>query len=66
MITSRTTFSPTSRSVRFTLLARSRCVGADPSDWTDHQPAVTEAIKGVLKENYNYDSTVSPCFIEQR
>lgn len=66
MTTSRTTFSPTSRSVRFTLPARSRNVGAHSSNWLDHQPAVTEAIKGVLKENYNYDSTVRPCFIEQR
>ena len=24
----------------------------------DNQPAVTEAIRGVLQEHYNYDSTV--------
>jgi len=26
--------------------------------WEDNQPQATEAIKKVLKEDYNYDSTV--------
>jgi hypothetical protein len=29
----------------------------------DNQPQVTEAIKKVLKEDYNYDSTVSPLLV---
>lgn len=33
--------------------------------WIDHQPAVTEAIKGVLAENYNYDSTVRLNFLRR-
>ena len=30
----------------------------------DNQPLVTEHIKTVLKENYNYDSTVSTFIID--
>ena len=42
---------------------RTRCPGPHvfPSRPADNQPAVTEAIKGVLQEHYNYDSTVRLC-----
>lgn len=35
-----------------------RFTGQSPNFSVDNQPYVTEAIKKVLKDDYNYDSTV--------
>jgi hypothetical protein len=47
---------------------RSSVRGVEISDFltffcvTDNGPKITKAIKGVLKDDYNYDSTVRPLF----
>jgi hypothetical protein len=57
MITSDTIFSPQYHFVTLNSISRYEYV-LTCNAWADNQPAVTEKIKTVLGDHYNYDSTV--------